>query len=307
MALGDPSGSTAGISLAPFPERGAETVCSVCETESVVTECACCKSKTGVCGACCLLRHAEGRYQLHQPDESSDAFEQCCAMRDLPQEPSKVEPWTEEMVLVGVFDGIGGAMRALELLQISPAVYISIETDSECVNVVSRAWPQAKHLGDLEQITDSQLQEVLQNKKLSRGLITGGFPCQPFSGLNPGRASFEDPRSEMLPLMIELVKRLREVAPHIQWDDMFENVASMVDGDRNEITKSISELPCHQNGELPYRADGADFGHVNRPRYYWLSWDVIDPASGKIAERDRREGYVRVKPPESVLPQLGRP
>ena len=35
-----------------------------------------------VCGAQCILRHAEGRYQRHEPDESSAAFDQACKLED---------------------------------------------------------------------------------------------------------------------------------------------------------------------------------------------------------------------------------
>ena len=39
-------------------------VCLVCETAEPVTPCACCAIPAYVCGACCLLRHTEGRYQI---------------------------------------------------------------------------------------------------------------------------------------------------------------------------------------------------------------------------------------------------
>ena len=35
-----------------------------------------------VCGAVCLLRHSEGRWQRHQPDEASDAFDEFCQLDD---------------------------------------------------------------------------------------------------------------------------------------------------------------------------------------------------------------------------------
>ena len=48
----------------------AEQVCSVCCARPSVTQCECCPDEVGVCGACCLLRHAEGRYQVQEPEKA---------------------------------------------------------------------------------------------------------------------------------------------------------------------------------------------------------------------------------------------
>ena len=66
-----------------------------------------------VCGAACLLRRSEGRWQRHQPDEEGELFEEFCSLDDsmdwglelgeLPnQEDSDVEfEITEQSCLVG--------------------------------------------------------------------------------------------------------------------------------------------------------------------------------------------------------------
>ena len=177
----------------------------------------------GTCGASCLLRRAEGRYQLQQPDEESERFQYLSQLgsEDEPHESVKIltigprkEKVLKELVLVGVFDGIGGARRAIELLDIgSPGLYISIETNGNCIQVVSRAWPEARHMGELSKITDQQLVDVLaEHEELREGLVVGGFPCQPFSGLSAERAGFDDPRAAVFPMMIELIERLRVIA-----------------------------------------------------------------------------------------------
>ena len=137
--------------------------CEVCEVGDCVVE--------GMCGASCLLKRAEGRYQLQQPDEESERFQYLSQLgsEDEPHESVKIltngprkEKVLKGLVLVGVFDGIGGARRAIELLDIgSPGLYISIETDGNCIQVVSRAWPEARHMGELSKITDQQLVDIL--------------------------------------------------------------------------------------------------------------------------------------------------
>ena len=72
------------------------------------------------------------------------------------------------LVLVSAFDGIGGARRALELLGIRPSVYISIEKDPRCKEVVERAWPEEISLGSLE---DSDPREL--GGLLKKGIAAG--------------------------------------------------------------------------------------------------------------------------------------
>ncbi len=90
----------------------------------------------GVCGA---VRNPEYLHQLEREEGWPDRYK---------------EKTLSELVLVGVFNGIGGARRALELLNIGmPDLYICIEIDGDCIEVITRAWPGARHLGDLSKIT----------------------------------------------------------------------------------------------------------------------------------------------------------
>ena len=44
-----------------------EELCSVCECRLARVECGCCEKAIGTCGAACLLRHSEGRYEIPKP------------------------------------------------------------------------------------------------------------------------------------------------------------------------------------------------------------------------------------------------
>lgn len=48
-----------------------EHVCPVCGACLPLVRCGCCSAAVEVCRACCLLRHTEQRYRVHDPDESS--------------------------------------------------------------------------------------------------------------------------------------------------------------------------------------------------------------------------------------------
>ena len=89
------------------------------------------------------------------------------------------------LVLVAPFDGIGGARRALEILKIPVALYISIDSDQDCAEVVKNQWPDVE-IGDPGELdeevmhtTVGALEDLLkQFPGLDTGLVIGGPPCQ---------------------------------------------------------------------------------------------------------------------------------
>ena len=169
------------------PVQG-DTVCQVCDTRPSVTRCECCEQQIRACGACCLLRHTEGRYEPHRPDEASATFEYVATLCDSlapvvssPQGTPVVA--CSGLVLVAPFDGIGGARRSLELLGIRPAMYISIEIDQGCHRVVKAAWPEViaynQMVGDVDLLSLAKVIGTMPS--LVQGLIVGGPPCQGLS------------------------------------------------------------------------------------------------------------------------------
>jgi hypothetical protein len=158
-----------GTDAAPQP-KASDGVCEVCDRRTVVTECECCDKEVKVCGARCLLRHAEGRYEVQRPDESSETFDRISKLQEgVPVEKEEGDrdtpPPEQSLVLISAFDGIGGAMRALELLDLKPATYVSIETDPECKKVVEKAWPDVISLGCLEDLDPRELGELLRKDR----------------------------------------------------------------------------------------------------------------------------------------------
>ena len=153
----------------------------------------------------------------------------------MPMRPLTVR--VPELVVVAAYDGIGGARRALELLDIKPVLYISIETDRGCAEVVHRAWPAAVPLHKVEDVKVSTLQAIFKKyPKLDTGLVIGGSPCQPFSALNPDRKGWDDERAGGVDDFVTLIHSCRAAGKNIKWSQMLENVASMHPDDRKGIT-----------------------------------------------------------------------
>jgi site-specific DNA-cytosine methylase len=196
-------------------------------------------------------------------------------------------------------------MRALELLNLRPAMYISIEKDPQSKEVVERAWPDVISLGSFEGLDPHELEELLSRKSLRKGLIIGGAPCQGFTRLSTQRQGFDDPRSSGIGKFAQLVTMLGDLAPHIEWHAMLENVASMSEEDRGTITGIMDKAFPGQGRVEPYMIDAAILGPVSRPRLYWTSFGLGDavihpsgvPVFGQQELHFGRERRMRGKAP----------
>jgi len=110
-----------------------------------------------------------------------------------------------------LFSGIGGFALAAEWCGITTIGFSEI--DPYACAVLKERWPKIKNYGDVRQITRETLVEGVD-------LITGGFPCQPFSTAGKRRGK-EDDRF----LWPELLRVIKEFRP--TWV-LGENVAGFI-------------------------------------------------------------------------------
>ena len=196
--------------------------------------------------------------------------------------PSENKP-EENLVLVCPYDGIGGARRALEILGITPAVYISIDWNAESFKVIRAVEERGVSVGRAPQlvevfeakvsaVTSKHLAPLLRRPGLNTGLVVGGPPCQGFSALNRNGKGFEDPRSQEIRAFAELVRRVKAAGhPGMRWDYVMENVSTMAGVDRSMITALlISRAGWCREHELA----ASLVGHINRTRLYWITFDI---------------------------------
>ena len=95
------------------------------------------------------------------------------------------------IMVLSLFDGIGGLRRSLERLQLSVILSVSVECDTRAQRVVRAAWPGTIEYHDVRDL-DYQLLFRLFETGASMGcelaIAGGGFPCQDVSRLKQGRA-----------------------------------------------------------------------------------------------------------------------
>ena len=78
---------------------------------------------------------------------------------------------------VSLFAGVGGFDLAMERNGIK--VVASVEIDKKCQDVLARRFPNSKLFDDVTTVKGSDL--IATGFEPSRGIITGGFPCQDLS------------------------------------------------------------------------------------------------------------------------------
>jgi len=96
-----------------------------------------------------------------------------------------------------LFSGIGGFALAARAVGWDTVAFCEI--DSFCCRVLNKHWPDIPIHKDIKEFDGTEY-------KGSIGIITGGFPCQPFSTAARGRNNAED-------LWPEMARVIREVRP----------------------------------------------------------------------------------------------
>lgn len=128
---------------------------------------------------------------------------------------------------LSLFSGIGGLDLAAE--------WAGIQTIGQCewaeypTKVLEKRWPDVPHWKDIRTLTGDSFYE--QTGRRTVDIISGGFPCQPFSVAGKQRGKEDD--RYLWPEMVRVIKELRPT-----WV-VGENVAGIV---RMALTDILSEL-----------------------------------------------------------------
>ena len=125
-----------------------------------------------------------------------------------------------------LFSGIGGFALAARWNGIETIAFAEI--NEYATKVLKRHWPDVPNLGDVRNVTAETIREPVW-------LLTGGFPCQPFSVAGLRRAS-DDERY----LWPECCRVMGELRPRFA---LFENVAGLLTAERGRsYNRVLSDL-----------------------------------------------------------------
>jgi DNA (cytosine-5)-methyltransferase 1 len=164
---------------------------------------------------------------------------------------------SERLTAVSLFAGVGGFDLAMERNGID--VVAAVEIDPNAQGVLKHRFPNTTIFGDVTTVTGKDLTDA--GFVPSRGIITGGFPCQDLSVAGK-RAGLAGKRSG---LYWEIIRLVEELSPQYL---VLENVPGLLSS----------------NG-------GRDMGTVIgalTQRGYCVGWRVLDAQYFGVAQRRRR-------------------
>ena len=168
------------------------------------------------------------------------------------------------VLVISLFDGIGGAMRSYNVAGVKPALYVSIEIHRPAERILSRRWPEAVQFDDVKAVSKSLLREWIgQAGPIEAVHLWGGFPCKDLSAAKAGRLNLEGQHSSLFYHLKRIWQELQEFTPELDVTLFAENVCSMDVGARDKISEEL--------GLFPYRVDSEHVVCLNRPRFVWTN------------------------------------
>ncbi|CAE7580461.1 Dnmt3c [Symbiodinium natans] len=207
----------------------------------------------------------------------------------------------QPLLVISLFNGIGGAFRAYDLAGVRASGLVSIEWHKPANRVVKRAWPHALQYEDVSDVDRSMVREwVGRFPSVKEVHVWGGFPCVHLSSARHGRKNLAGEGSNLFFKLYEVIGLVAEEfdgIAKVKW--VVENVSSMDVAARDEISTWL--------GVAPLRLDPADVLCYSRPRFAWISeW----PHETEGASFVKRKGFVEVcmtasEPPQSQWARLG--
>ena len=175
-------------------------------------------------------------------------------------------PYVKSPILVlSMFNGIGGAFRCYDVLGIEPAALISYDINPKANRVTSRRWPQAQVKLDVKDISEAEVKSWYFKYPFILAIhLWAGFPCVDLSSVKFGRKNLEGSESRLFFEILRVIRLIRRVfGVKFQLKFFVENVASM---DRKAAEEVSSAL-----GVVPYRVQCSDVVPISRPRFCWTN------------------------------------
>jgi site-specific DNA-cytosine methylase len=198
----------------------------------------------------------------------------------------------DPILVVECFAGIGGLKQALDLLGLVPMGNIGIDSSSECGKVFRQHCRHAVWYNSIESITFAEVKEWRKKfSKVTKVLLSGGWPCVNHSHLNPRRGGAEAASSQLLDKMLEIKTMLRLCSRELgmpDWEvlEFYENVV---------MDKHDYKI---QSGKIGFGGtffEAAMVGQVRRPRIYWMKgFPFVQGTDGHVGPRQpmRNEDYM---------------
>lgn len=191
-----------------------------------------------------------------------------------------------------LFSGGGGFDLAAELMGWNNVFHCEI--DPFCNRILKHYWPNAQSITDIRHFDATPFKGKID-------ILTGGFPCQPFS--NAGKRRGTADHRHLWPDMLRVI---REIKP--KWV-VGENVYGLLNWNEGLVFEQVhSDLEAEGYGVQAFILPASS---VNAPHRRYRIWFVAHATSrarcSKSCATHRKQKTQGGKKWQDVLPQSGRP
>ena len=175
-------------------------------------------------------------------------------------DPAKPKPIN--VLVISLFNGIGGAFRCCDLLGLSPLHLVAFDIHAPAQR------PRAELLGDVRNLDGSMvLRWLTEYPEVEEVHLWGGFPCVDLSSVNSQGLGLRGQHSSLFYQVPRIRDLLRKQVPsHVVVRSAVENVASMPKSECDAISSMLGEKPTH--------LDCVQAVPMRRPRLCWCSEPV---------------------------------
>lgn len=169
------------------------------------------------------------------------------------------------ILVVSLFNGIGGAFRLYDVLGIIPQGRISVEIYRPANRVTRTTWPNVIELHDVEHIDLAEIKRwAALFPHIQELHLYAGFPCVHLSSVRAYRRNLDGEGSRLFWRLLEILGMVEEVfSVYCKVKYCIENVASMDEDARMAISDELKICPI--------KLDPADVLPNSRPRFAWSS------------------------------------
>ena len=188
------------------------------------------------------------------------------------------------VLVLSLFNGVGGAFRVYDVLGCNVAGRISVECFKPANRTCRTAWPDLEEIHNVHDVTLEMIRGWANRfGHIAQLHLWGGFPCIHLSSVRAFRRNLCGEGSDLFWVMLDILRVVYEVfGSFCTVKFCVENVASMDAAARQEISKELDVQPV--------KLDPSDNMPFSRPRLAWCS-EALYPMDGLTLEEEN--DYIR--------------
>ena len=181
------------------------------------------------------------------------------------------------MKYISLFSGIGGFELGIQRVMGDKAQCIGFsEIDKFALQVYTHHFPTHTNLGNVTQITEDQIKELVETNG-GCDMLVGGFPCTNLTSLarvfkNCNSDGLDGPASGLFWTMKQIIIWIRKYNGNQKLHIIIENNASMKRSNKEIITSELQS--CFDYPIYLTPLNGADFGVQARRRIFWTTFEL---------------------------------